>query len=131
MMGFSMIRLSAVPLAALALALASPGQSTNRKHTIALKFNYDFRITPACSPKVTADCVQQFVAYDISAGIAKRTKLLVIPLPEHAKGFVKGIAATSPPLLFEPGKHLLAVSAQMPNGKESYPALCTVWVRVP
>jgi hypothetical protein len=129
--GFALIRRFALLAAISAIALATAGQDANQKHTITLQFNYDFRLTQACSEKVTKDCVQQFIAYDISAGVANRTKLAVIPVPENAEGFVKGIAAKTPPLLFESGKHLLAVSAQMPNGKESNPILCTAWVQVP
>jgi hypothetical protein len=113
------------------IAFTAVGRTAGSTHKITLRFDYDFRSTPACSAKVSEDCVQQFVVYDISGGAAKRIKLLVIPVPANARGLVHGIAATTPPLLFEPGKHLLAVSAKMPNGRESDPSACTTWVKVP
>lgn len=115
----------------LAIALAAAGQAANRRHTVTLTFDYDFRLIPACSSKITANCVQQFIAYDISAGAAKRTKLVVIPLPSRPKGLVRKIRGTTPPLLFEPGKHLFAVTAQVADGKESDPTNCTAWADVP
>jgi hypothetical protein len=115
----------------LATALGHAAQTANHTHTITLTFDYDFRITPACSSKITKDCVQQFVAYDISAGIPNRTKLISIPVPPGASGLVKGITATIPPRVFEPGKHLLAVTAQMLSGAESDPRRCTAWEELP
>ena len=111
--------------------LSTSVQTTQAKHTISCTFDYDFRITPACSPKVTEGCVQQFNLYDISAGIPKRAKLGSIPVPAGASGFVKGISATTDPLLFESGRHLLAVTAQMPNGLESDFTKCTTIVKIP
>jgi hypothetical protein len=111
--------------------LSGSVQTTQAKHTISCTFDYDFRITPACSPKVTEGCVQQFNLYDISAGIPKRVKLASIPVPAGASGFVKGISATTDPLLFESGRHLLAVTAQMPNGLESDFTKCTTIVKIP
>lgn len=121
----------AAPLA-LVLAVASIAAGVeNRKHTIEISFNYDFRLTPACSPKAKGACVQEFVLYDISAGVSKRSKLMEIPVPRGATGLVKGITATTPPLVFESGKHLLAVVARMPNGVESKTGSCNVWVTIP
>jgi len=101
------------------------------KHSVIVKFDYDFGRTPACSPKITQKCVQQFVAYDISGGSTHRTKLFAIPLPPHADGLVHGITATSPQLNWESGKHLLSVVAQYPDGTESQQSACTTWVTVP
>jgi hypothetical protein len=111
--------------------LSGSVQTTQAKHTISCTFDYDFRITPACSPKVTEGCVQQFNLYDISAGIPKRVKLGSIPVPAGASAFVKGISVTTDPLLFESGRHLLAVTAQMPNGLESDFTKCTTIVKIP
>lgn len=111
--------------------LTGAAQTPLRKHTISFSFDYDFRITHACSAKVTKGCVQSFNLYDISAGFPKRVKLGSIPVPPGAKGLVTGISATTQPLLFEPGRHLLAVTAQMPNGSESDSESCTIWVEVP
>ncbi|MGD1210703.1 MAG: hypothetical protein ABR973_05020 [Candidatus Acidiferrales bacterium] len=101
------------------------------KHSVAVKFDYDFRLTPACTAKIKKGCVQQFVVYDISAGEAKRSKLFTIPAPQDATGAVTGIAGTSPPLSFESGKHLLEVVAQYPDGTESQARACTTWVTIP
>jgi hypothetical protein len=100
-------------------------------HRITFTFDYDFRVTLACSTKVTRECVQQFNFYDISAGIPKRVKLGSISVPAGASGFVKSISATTDPLLFNSGRHRLAVSAQMPNGLESDLSKCTTIVKVP
>jgi len=99
-------------------------------HRITFKFDYDFRVTPACSPNVTQECVQQFNLYEISAGISKRMKLGSIPAPAGATGYVKDISVTTDPLLWFPGKHKLAVSAQMPNGQESDLNQCTTIIEV-
>ena len=90
---------------------------TQPKHTITVKFDYNFTPTPACSQKVTKKCIAKFVVYDISGG--KPYKLFEIPVPADASGAVKGISAESQPLLFEPGKHLVAVTAQKDSGEES------------
>ena len=119
-------------------AVIHPQQVT---HKISFTFDYDFRVTPACSPEVTHACVQQFNFYDISAGIPKRTKLGSIPVPAGATGLVKGISFTTESFLFNPGKHLVAVSAQMPcrirrsagscNGVESDLSKCSTIVKIP
>jgi hypothetical protein len=100
-------------------------------HRISFKFDYDFGSSPACSKKVTTKCVQQFVLYDISAGIDKPTKLGTVPLPEHTKGLVKGITATTEPILFNPGRHMIAVVAKMADGSESDLRRCTTIVKIP
>lgn len=115
----------------LASVLSGSAQTTPSMHTIRLTFDYDFRLTPACSPKVTQECVQQFNFYDISMGIANREKLGSIPVPAGATGLVKGISAKTEPFLFGPGRHRLAVSAQMPDGTESDLSKCTTIVKIP
>jgi hypothetical protein len=105
------------------------GGAQNGAHKIKVTFNYDFGSTPACSAKVAQRCVKDFVLYDISAGIQKRTQLTTIPLPANPKGLVKGITATTPSLPFESGKHFIGVVARAPSGAES--KLCTAWVTVP
>jgi len=114
----------------LCAAAAATARAADGKHTITVKFDYNFSLTPACS-SATSDrrCVQEFVLYDISAGEAKRTRLMTIAVPPNPKGTVKGISATTPPLVFEPGKHFLAVVARMPSGAESTASTC--WVTVP
>jgi hypothetical protein len=82
------------------------------RHRITFTFNYDFAVTPACSPKVTQECIQQFNLYEISAGISNRKKLGSIPVSVGAAGYVKGISVTTKPFLWLSGKHWLAVSAR-------------------
>ena len=101
--------------------LSGSVQTTQAKHTISCTFDYDFRITPACSPKVTEGCVQQFNLYDISAGIPKRVKLGSIPVPAGASGFVKGISAMIPLLCVCPQKTKYSSSGvlNLPSGREN------------
>jgi hypothetical protein len=113
-----------------ATTLVASAQRTDSKHKVSVTFDYDFTHTPVCSPKIAKACVQQFNLYDISAGITKRAKLMSFPPPADASGFVKGIAVTTPLLPFKPGKHLLAITAQLSEGGESDPNQCTVWVQV-
>src|SRR5271156_2429905 len=88
-----------------------PPETSHGQHTVTVAFDYDFRLTPACTAKITKNCVQQFVAYDISAGANHATMLFPIALPPNPVGAVPGITGTSPKLDFESGKHLIAVSA--------------------
>lgn len=104
------------------------------KHTVTLRFDYDFDRTPACSTTPKTPCVARFVVYDISGGLkpSRRAQLFIIPVPPNAKGAVQGITATSPPLPFERGKHWIGISAQMADNKtESFPSKCAVWVKIP
>jgi len=118
--------------AALLLSLLYGGVlGSQARHTITLMFDYDFRIIPACSPPVKLPCIQQFNFYDISAGIPKRVRLGSIPVPSGATGLVKGISGTSESHLFRPGRHMIAVSAQMPNSTESDLSQCTTIVKIP
>jgi len=105
--------------------------SQQSTHKISFTFNYDFRITPACSRNVKKACVQQFNFYDISQGIENRVKLGSMPVPAGASGFVQGISTTTELLLFNSGRHRLAVSAQMPDGLESDLSKCTTIVKIP
>jgi hypothetical protein len=113
-----------------------PPAPTHGVHTITVTFDYDFRLTPACTARVTKNCVQEFVVYDISAGAskAKRYKLFTVPLPPNPSGMIHGIQATGPPLDFESGKHLLGVTALEPGtnpNNESLPQACSTWITVP
>jgi len=118
-------------LAIFVVSTFSQAQTGSGKHSLVLKFDYDFRVTHICTSGVKKNCVEKFEVYDISGGLAKRTKLVSIPVPSGATGFVKGISVTTPSLLFEPGKHLLAVTAQAADGTESDPMKCTAWVELP
>ena len=106
-------------------------QGPQLAHKIKFTFDYDFGATPACSPKVKEECVQKFNFYDISKGIPKRVKLGSLPVPAGAASFVKGISFTTESFLFNPGRHMVAVSAQMPNGWESDLSKCTTIVKIP
>jgi len=117
-------------LALILVSVASgSAQTTPSLHTISLTFDYDFTVTPACSPKMRLGCVQQFNFYDISTG--NRERLGSVSVPTGATGKVTGISATSEPFLFGPGRHRLAVSAQMPDGTESDLSKCTTIVKIP
>jgi hypothetical protein len=117
----------------LAILFAVPchslAQSPPVKHTVTVTFDYDFTVNHACSAAVMKKCVVQFNVYDISGG--KPYKLFTISAPSGASGPVKGITGDSEPLLFESGKHLFAVTAQMAGGEESNPRACSAWASVP
>lgn len=109
----------------------APQPASPSKHAVTVNFDYDFSKTPACSKMVTKACVQQFIVYDISAGLTARTKLFSIPVPPGETKLVKGITGKSPLLLFESGKHRIAVTAQIAGGKESDIDASMTWVEVP
>jgi hypothetical protein len=103
------------------------------KHTITVHFDYDFNGTPPCPQEKNKPCVQQFVVYDISGGPSpdKRFQLFTVAVPSGAKGAMKGIAGSSPQISFESGRHLIAVTAQAPDKKESDPQVCQFWLTIP
>jgi len=106
-------------------------QTTTRNHTLKVTFDYDFSLTPACSTKVTKNCVQQFNVYDLSPAFNPLTKLFSIPADPSATGMVRGITGTSPLLPLRSGKHLISVVAQTPDNVESNNTTCTTWIEVP
>jgi hypothetical protein len=125
---FLLQRLAFVSLcSALFTTVIFPQEST---HKITFTFDYDFRITPACSAEIKKGCVQQFNFYDISSGLATRVKLGSFPVPAGAKGLVKGISITTERRLFNPGKHMVAVSAQLADGMESDVSKCSTIVKI-
>ena len=75
-------------------------------------------------------CVKQFNFYEISRGIGERVKLGFMPVPTDATGFVKGITGTSKPFVFTSGRHMVAVSAQMPDGSESDLDQCKTVIKI-
>jgi hypothetical protein len=98
------------------------------EHTITVKFDYDFQRNPSCAEKPELKtCVKQFVVYDVSG---RTFKLFSIPVPDGARGLVKGIEGRSPRRIFLPGKHLIAVTAQNANGVESNVNAAKVAVKV-
>lgn len=121
-----------LPFLFLASFILAPVTSPKKpsRHKIQFTFSYDFRITPPCSSKEKEKCVQQFNFYEISGGISNRVKLGSIPAPAEATGFVKGITGTTKPFLFTSGSHMVAVSAQMPDGSESDLNQCTKIIKI-
>lgn len=116
--------------AVLTSILCAGALTAQSRHTITFTFDYDFGITPPCSAEVKKGCVQQFNFYDISGGVAKRVKLGSFPVPTGAKGLVKGISFSTERRLFSPGKHMLAVSAQLVDGMESDVSKCSTIVKI-
>jgi len=104
-------------------------QAEAPKHKITITFDYDFTAAHACSPKITKKCISKFIVYDVSGD--KPYKLFTIPVPADATGPVKGISGQSQPLLFESGKHRLAVTAQNDKGEESSSYAASVWITIP
>lgn len=100
-------------------------------HIVTVTFNYDFSRTPSCTPKPAKRCVQQFNVYDVSSGGKRRTKLFSIPAAPDETKLVNGITGKSPQMALEPGKHQLAVTAQMATGSESAVDASTTWVEIP
>jgi hypothetical protein len=124
----SAAKLPVIPAAAQDTQPSTPPASS--KHSITIQFNYDFKATPICSDKVKTKCVSQFVVYDISNG-AKAYKLTSFPPPANADGAVQGIKYSTPPRVFESGKHQIAVAASDANGVESNRYAASVWVVIP
>ena len=108
-----------------------PPTTSHGTHTVTVTFDYDFRQTPACTSKLTSHCVSQFIAYDISVSAKTPTLLFPIPLPTNPTGLAKGITKAGPPLDFESGKHIIAVSAMSPDGSHSKRNLCTTPITIP
>jgi hypothetical protein len=105
-------------------------------HTVSVAFDYNFKLTPACTPTVLVKCIHQFIVYDISAGAdkSKRATLLSIALPANPNGIVTEISGTTPLMDFESGRHLIASIATEPDGTESPApacASCTTWITIP
>jgi hypothetical protein len=117
------------PPASATTGTSQPAPPAHSPHSITVSFDYDFGRTPACSKKTTKACVQQFIVSDISAGAKQASMLFPIPLPANPVGAVHGIVATSPKLDFESGRHLISVTAQGPDGKQS--SVCTTWITIP
>jgi hypothetical protein len=128
--GKSLTRQAALLAIILMAGVSAAGQADGSRHSVTVTFDYNFGLTPACSDKVTDNCVKQFNVYDISAGVENRTRLFTIPVDPASKGVVKGITGTSPVLLFAPGKHLISVVALTPSNQKSAPEACTAWIEI-
>ena len=128
--GKSLTRQAALLAIILLMGFSAADRADGSRHSVTVTFDYNFGLTPACSEKLTDNCVNQFNVYDISAGVENRTRLFTIPVDPAAKGIVKGITGTSPVLLFAPGKHLISVVAQTPSNQKSTPEACTAWIEI-
>jgi hypothetical protein len=120
-----------LPVVLVAVSLAAGAQTPAAKHTVTLTVTYDFSKTPPCSAKVKKNCVSSIVVYDISAGFDQRRNLATIPVDPKTPATVQDLTVTTPPLTFEPGKHLLVAVAQTPDNLESNPKLCKTWIEIP
>jgi hypothetical protein len=107
---------------------AAPGAP--QRHTITVKFDYDFTRTHACGPKNHDKfCVKQFDVYNLTQN-GGRFKLFSFPAPRNAKTVVRGLSGTSPELPFSPGQHLIAVTAESNVGRESSPMQCQTMIDI-
>lgn len=93
------------------------------QHNLTATLDYDFKPHPACKGKYTRPCVLQFNIYDLSG--SKPVRLFSIPAPAEAKNQVKGITGNSGPVKLTFGTHTFGATAQMADGQESDPRLCT------
>jgi hypothetical protein len=111
------------------LGLATSVSARPQKRSVTVKFDYDFRLSPACTAtSTTKKCIKLFNVYDITGG--KQDWLFSVPTPAQASGNMKGITATSPPLALAPGKHILAVTARSADDAESETKVCTTTIEV-
>jgi len=115
-------------LVLLMVAIASLTLGVRHKRTVTVSFDYDFRLSPPCSPGLTSKCVKQFNVYDMTG--EARVKLFSIAVPVGAAGLIKGITGISEPLLLPAGKHLLAVTAESADGAESDAHACSTTVDI-
>jgi hypothetical protein len=115
-------------LALFAVVFVSLAVANPRKRRVTVTFNYDFNLSHPCSLTLTKNCVKRFNVYDTTDD--KHEKLFSISVPLDATGFVKGITGTSPPLSLRAGEHIIAVTAQEPDGTESDSGACTIRIRI-
>jgi hypothetical protein len=119
-------------LAVLALcAVARPNRSQTppNTHVITVKFDYNFKVFHGCKRKNKAPCVKQFNVYNVTQ-TGRRFLLFSIPARPGAKGEMKNITGASKPLVFAPGKHMIAVTASTDLGVESDVHACWTMVKV-
>jgi hypothetical protein len=99
-------------------AQSSHAQAAPGRHTVTVRFNYDFKPVHACSAKPRKRCVAKFNVYNVTVH-GQRYLLFSIPAPAKARKEVLGITGTSKPLPLAPGQHMIAVTAVWNNGVES------------
>jgi hypothetical protein len=121
--------LALVALAVFAVVNPTWAQNPPKTHTIRVNFDYDFKDFHGCKTKSKAPCLKQFNVYNVT-DTGKRILLFSIPAPPGAKHAVKDITGASNPLVFAPGKHMIAVTAQTDRGGESDPRACSTMVNV-
>jgi hypothetical protein len=110
-------------------AVAVRAQNPPKTHTVRVNFDYDFKRFHGCKEKRKAPCLEQFNVYNVTDN-GKRILLFTIPAPPGAKGVVKDITGASNPLVFAPGQHMIAVTAETDRGGESDPHACSTMVNV-
>jgi hypothetical protein len=122
-------RFAFVVLAALAAVVPVRPQTPPKTHTVRVKFDYNFKRFHSCENKRKAPCLKQFNVYNVT-DTGRRILLFSIPAPPGAKGEVKDITGASKPLVFAPGQHMIAVTAETDGGGESDPHDCQTMVNV-
>jgi len=122
-------RFTLVVFAVSVAAIPARAQNSPKTHTIRVNFDYDFRRFHGCTGKDKAPCLKQFNVYNMT-DTGKRILLFSIPAPAGAKREVKDITGTSKPMVFAPGQHMIAVTAQSDQGAESDPHACSTMVNV-
>ena len=104
-------------------------QNAPKTHIVRVKFDYNFKRFHGCKKKNKGPCLQEFNVYNVTR-TGKRFLLFSIPAPPGAKGEVQGITGASKPLVFVPGQHMIAVTAETDLGAESDPHGCFTMVDI-
>lgn len=104
-------------------------QNAPKTHTIHVTFDYDFKRFHGCAEKNKKPCLKQFNVYNVTDA-GRRFLLFTIPAPPGAKGEVKNITGASKPLVFAPGQHMIAVTANTDQGGESDPRACYTMITI-
>jgi hypothetical protein len=97
-------------------ALTVSPQTTQKQHSIAVQFLYDFRAHQSCPAQ--SPCVKQFNVYNVTDH-GQRTLLFTIHAPPGARAKAVHISGQSMPRPFASGQHMIAVTAQWDTGAES------------
>lgn len=120
---------AAIVVIVLAVLPQAQAQNPPKSHTIRVNFDYDFKRFHGCAKKNKAPCLKEFNVYNIT-DTGKRILLFTISAPTGAKRVVKNITGASKPLVFAPGQHMIAVTAETDRGGESDPHACWAMVTV-
>lgn len=120
---------TAIAVAVLVILPQTRAQNPPKTHTIRVNFDYDFKRFHGCTEKSKRPCLKEFNVYNVTDN-GKRILLFSIPAPAGAKRAVKNINGASMPLVFAPGQHMIAVTAETDRGGESDPRACSTMVNV-